>query len=261
MKNKIRLYVTIVFLVVVFACQLTPPRSVTTSPETPAQTPSPTPQPTKTLAPTLTFTSTPISTNVSLETNKDGTSLFTDELGGYSLIIPEKWVAFTFDLQGIETVDQKLGSKNRQLIEIVGEINSLADDGYRLFAFDTKVGHAKSGYLPNLTVQIYTDPESRSYDPNDIADYWMKDIKEEIPGTEVAVSHSRIKTGGMYASLVFDNTISFENNDHLRVTEMIIIFQAYKALTIIHLYSPEETAYEVELVINNLFQTIRGMRP
>lgn len=261
MKNRIRFSIMAMAAIVGLACQLIP--SVTTSGflGTPTQTPSPSPSPTETLLPTKTFTPTPLPVDVSLDLNEDGSSLFIDNIGGYSLNLPDKWLAFTFDLQGIEAVTQKIGSKNPQLIEIMLRIDELEDNGYRLIAFDTKAGHSRNGYLPNLTVQIYTDSESRSYHPNDIADYWMHDIKQEMPGTEVAVSHNRIGTGGVFTSLIFDNTVSMENNNKIPVRETIVIFQAYKALTIIYLSAPRETAYEVDKAINNLFQTIKGMRP
>lgn len=261
MKNKTSLSIMTIILVVGFACQVAP-SGITFDPvDTPTHTTTPSPPPTKTPPPTITLTSTPLPIGVSLETREDGSSLFTDHTGGFTLSFPNKWFAFTFDLQGIDAVSQKVGIKNPQLLEFMFKINGLADDGYRVFAFDTNGRHSQNGYLPNLTVQIYTDPESKSFHPNEIADYWMKDIKQELPGTNVAVSHNRISTGGVFTSLIFDNTVYLDNNSPLKVTETIVIFQAYKALAIIHLYAPKETAYEVSKEINSLFQTIKGMRP
>lgn len=218
-------------------------------------TPSPTPTPTQSSTPT------PLPTGVSIETQSNGSTQFRDHDAGYWFTIPEKWIPVTIELDGIDTAIKALGEDNPYLIALATNQSDLKQEGYRLFMFDPRPGHTQKGFTSNISIRIFTDADSRSGSPNQIADSWLKDLKKNDPGLKVDVLHT-MQNGGVATWLEFDKSITpLGKSQRLVIHETYLIFQAWRALVIINLSTPKDISSVVDADLDALFRGMHGVRP
>ncbi len=160
MKNRFTIQ-GILFLAVLtlasLACQGGVPSLFATA--TPTYTITPSPVPTSTPQPTATAGTTD-TTNISLETQSDGSVLFTDIQAGYSILIPSTWAGIPANADDISPYVEQAAENNPQFSEALNMLQNMDPNILRIIALDTTTEHYENGYAPNFSVLTMEDPIS-----------------------------------------------------------------------------------------------------
>jgi len=101
----------------------------------------------------------------SLAKQADGSYIFTDQPGGYSIVVPPGWLAMRIDEQDISNARISLANSDPQ---IQASLSSLQNDDPkvdRLVAIDTSPSDLQAGYVANLIVfWTKNDPDTIEQD-------------------------------------------------------------------------------------------------
>jgi hypothetical protein len=126
---------------------------------TPTSTPSPTPTLTPTSTPTAapTVTSTPASL-VFTRPQADGSTEFTDDEIGYSLILPPEWIVLNLEAEDLAAAIQMAGRTNPDLAPLLEYSAAAVSQGTRLLAFDPDPEQMAAGYPPNIVLVSLDNP-------------------------------------------------------------------------------------------------------
>ncbi len=115
--------------------------------------PTATNPPTPTAEPTATSTPEALDTSGStLRTEENGNVIFTDERSGYRIEVPHAWLALRINQQ--EYLDAWLlpEASNTAVQNILGDMQTLDPDRFRLFALDINEEHIDGGFVTNVNV-------------------------------------------------------------------------------------------------------------
>jgi len=119
-----------------------------------AATSTPLPSPTEITAPTSTATPTPrVSTEgTSLQKQSDGSYLFTDYQGGYSVVAPSDWLVVRINEQEYINAWALPEASDPKIQNFLTRFQKLDPKVYRLMGADTNPEHLKGSFLTNLSI-------------------------------------------------------------------------------------------------------------
>ncbi len=115
--------------------------------------PTPTAPPTSTAEPAATSTPEVLDTSASaLRTEENGNVIFTDERSGYRIEVPYPWLALRINQQ--EYLDAWLlpEASNTAVQNILGDMQTMDPDRFRLFALDINEDHIDGGFVTNVNI-------------------------------------------------------------------------------------------------------------
>ena len=115
-----------------------------------------TPLPSPTEIPTSTATATPTppisSEGTSLSKQSDGSYLFTDHQGGYSVNIPPGWLAIRINQQEFINVWTLPIASDPKIQKFLSQVQNFDPKIYRLIGIDADANDLQTGYIANLLI-------------------------------------------------------------------------------------------------------------
>jgi len=140
----------------------------------PTQTPTALPLP----SPTIILATPTQSAESVLDKSTDGTSIFTDLLGKYTLTVPMQWVTFRRNAPEFDILLTLPEMNNPAIQRSLETIQALDPNLFRLFALDLNEEHIDGGFVTNINVLWDAQQELSLDDKSD-----LEEIAAALPGT------------------------------------------------------------------------------
>jgi hypothetical protein len=221
------------------------PTATVTATATSTRTPTRTPRPTATRTPTAT----PLPTNYHLEKRWDGTRLI-DEDGGYSLVLPSRWVAREM---------REIDSANSATQAIPPDVGFGPNTSARIVAVDNELAHRGDEIVAHLFVMLtLADLPKQPEFLDGFADLSIALARSENPDLKVThETNSRTNVNGItIASVGVDMPVKLSDGSQGFMSKRLSFFQTDSATVVISFTSAQAEAAEMWRKAQNILDTI-----
>jgi hypothetical protein len=233
-------------------------------------TPEPTALPTATQEPTSTLVPTPTGipptatagekSEIDLEKQADGTTLFTDSVGGYQLVFPENWVTLDLTEDKIEDAFDPLRETNPDISPgMLSMAKQLLTDNTRFMALDTSTGHYSGDHM-TVAYSIF-DENTGNIPLGFLVDATAQALPQQLPNAEilssgVTTNSNDVEFGVIELKLIMNDAAG----NALTVYEKVLIFQN-NDLTIMTVLATHEDLREAVMEHFNQIQDSISLLP
>jgi hypothetical protein len=229
-------------------------------------TPEPTALPTATQEPTPTLVPTPTEipptataeekSEIDIDKQADGTTLFTDHVGGYQLIFPEHWVTLNLTEDKIDNAFDPLRETNPDISPgMLNMAKQLLTDNTRFMALDTNTGHYSGDQMTAAYSVI--DMQTGNIPLRFLVDATAQALPKQLPSaelvsSEVTTNSNDVQLGVIELKLVMNDVAG----NALTVYEKMLIFQNNDLTIITVLVTHEDLRIAVMEHFNHIQDSI-----
>ncbi len=219
-------------------------------------TPEPTAAPTATQEPTLTITPTPTESSptatpeekseTAIENQADGTTLFTDHIGGYQLVFPKNWTMMNLTEGNMDYIFESMKESNPEISSsMLNMAKQLLTDNTRFMALDTNTGHY-SGDQMTVAYSVL-DEQTGNFSLNFLVDATVQTMPQQLPDLEIVSSgvvtnSNDVELGVIELNLgisdaagsvqtVYERMLMFQNNGLTILTVLVTHKDLQEAVT------------------------------
>lgn len=172
-------------LLFTLACAVLMPTPKPTALPTAAQEPTPTlvPTPTK-IPPTATAEE---KSEIDIEKQADGTTLFTDTVGGYQLVFPENWATMNMTEGGMDHVFDLFEQSNPEFSPgMLNIVKQLLVENTRAIALDTNTGHYSGDHM--TAAYCVLDEQTGNFPLGYLVEATVQSVPQQLPNVEIVSS-------------------------------------------------------------------------
>lgn len=228
------------------ACATLMPTNAPTPLPAATQEPSPAPNPTPTENPPTAAVEE--ESEITLEKGSDGTTLFTDHVGGYQIVFPENWIALNLSEGDMDLAFDAFKESNPEISPGMLDMSmQLLTENTRFMALDTNTGHYSGEHM--TAAYSILDEQTGNFPLGFLVDATAQALPQQLPDVEIVSSGVTTNSNGVEfgvieiklfmkdaagnAQTIYEKMLLFQNND-LTIMAILVTHETLRDVVMGH---------------------------
>ncbi len=163
-----------------------------------------------------------------LQIQENGSTIYTDDRAGYSILIPSGWLAVRVNQQEYYDAWSLASAADPRIQQSLLSIQNLDPNIYRLFSFDVQDGHLVNDVVTNILF-LWDQNDTMSFDTDEDLQKMAEDLPKNNAGLKVLSSSLVILPNSMTVGVIeSESTTKNSSGNDVTIFQKQVFFKVSK---------------------------------